>query len=208
MKGKFIVIEGLDGTGKTTQAAILKERLNRSGISAMLSAEPTEGEIGKMIRRAISGQGSYSSSVLAALFLADRIHHNLEPENGIQSTLSKGLSMISDRYYYSSMAYQGKGDDFDWVMRQNLDCADILRPDLCIFLDMAPEKCMERIFAGRDCTKLDVFENQEALRLIREDFHKVFSHLKERENILIIDADDDIENIADKIFGAGLSLYR
>lgn len=207
MDGKLIVIEGLDGTGKTTQAARLHERMNREGLPTVLSAEPTNGEIGKLIRRAISPEGVYPPSVLAALFLADRIDHNTHPETGIQRTLAAGRSMISDRYYYSSMAYQGMDIGFERVMRQNLDCPDIRTPDLCIFLDMSPHKCMERICATRDCTTFDVFENQETLTRVREAFHHVLDALRGTQNIVILDADAPLDEISSKIFQKTLALF-
>ncbi|MDR1630515.1 MAG: dTMP kinase [Oscillospiraceae bacterium] len=207
MNGKLIVIEGLDGTGKSTQAALLHERLNNTGRASVLSAEPTGGEIGKLIRRAISGKEAFSPAALAALFLADRIDHNTNPENGLQTVLAEGVCVISARYYYSSMAYQGKDTDFDWVMRQNLDCPYIRTPDLCVFLDMDPEKCMERICSTRDCAALDVFENLADLTQIREAFHRVLERLKSTQNIVVIDADAPIEEISDKIFKEALALF-
>ena len=74
---------------------------------------------------------------MAALFTLDRIHHN-QSENGIERGLANGFDVISDRYYYSSLAYQGSLTDYEWVRRMNCDCPEIRRPDLCIFLDMPP----------------------------------------------------------------------
>ena len=156
MRGKFIVVEGLDGSGKGTQTALLCAYLKSQGRNVYPTAEPTESVTGGMIRDVLSGARQRTSSELAALFLADRVAHNMNPVNGIEKTLEAGIDVVCDRYYYSSIAYQAVGEDRQWVIDMNLNCPGILKPDICIFFDVDPESCHERIENGR--VYLEIFE--------------------------------------------------
>lgn len=194
-RGKFIVFEGIDGAGKTTQIGLLEQYLKTKGIPAVTTAEPTDLPEGKLLRRALAGEFPTTPSELAALFTADRIAHNLDPEKGIRRMLEDGKTVLSDRYYYSTLAYQGALTDRDWAMSLNLSCPDILRPDLCIFLDLTPKESMERIARGR--TTREIFETEEQLTRIRESFRSVFDRLVPLgENIAILHASGTPEEIA------------
>ena len=138
-QGKFIVIEGLDGCGKSTQIQRLAENLRKRGEKVYITAEPTEFETGGYLRRILAESQEKNMYLQAALFLADRLEHVTHPEFGIQKYLNEGYTVICDRYYYSSFAYQGTASDMDWVMNINLDCKQLLTPDLCIFLDVNPD---------------------------------------------------------------------
>lgn len=197
MQGRFIVFEGIDGAGKSTQISMLKERLQKNGRKVFVTAEPTQSVTGGVLRDALSGNYKRSSSELAALFLADRIFHNVNENCGIKQALQKGYDVICDRYYYSSLAYQGMDSDLDWIMKMNVDCPDILKPDLCIFLDLDAESSKKRIDANR--ATVEIFEKTEVLEKIRNKFFEVFEKL-ENENIHIVNAADSIEAVADKIY--------
>ena len=106
-RGKFIVIEGLDGCGKSTQLRLIKEGLEQYGKRVYLTAEPTNYETGEYIRRILSESLVKDMYLQAALFLADRLEHITHPEFGIEKYLSDGYTVVCDRYYYSSFAYQG-----------------------------------------------------------------------------------------------------
>ena len=193
-KGKFIVIEGLDGSGKSTQVELLKNELERSGEKVYLTAEPTYYETGGYIRRILSESLSKDMYLQAALFLADRLEHITNPEFGIEKYLNDGYTVICDRYYFSSFAYQGTASDMDWVMDINLNCKRMLKPDLCIFLDVNPDTCKERIDSSRATAEL--YEHDiENMRKIRNNFMTVFEKLNKSHNISIIDANSDIETI-------------
>ena len=196
MAAKFIVFEGIDGAGKTTQAKLLAEKIKEMGRLAELTAEPTTLESGKALRRVLSGEEKKSNCEIATMFTLDRIAHNVHPEIGINALIGKGVDVISDRYYYSSLAYQGSATSYPWVKSLNLDCPEIRRPDLCIFLDLKPEESLERISKGRE--KLEIFENLETLTRVRESFFGVFSDLD--DNVAIIDAYRAPEEIAADIF--------
>ena len=196
MAGKFIVFEGIDGAGKTTQTKLLAKRLNSLGKSVYLTAEPTDLESGRELRRILGGEKKKSDCEIATLFAIDRIAHNTDKEKGIESMLEAGYDVICDRYYYSSLAYQGHVTNYEWVKSMNLDCPDIRHPDLCIFLDLTPEQSLERISKGRE--KLEIFENLETLTKVRESFFKVLTDLD--DNIAVLDAYRTPEEIAEDIF--------
>lgn len=198
-KGKFIVIEGLDGTGKTTHSKIICDKLSALGRKVKVQSEPTCHEFGKMCREALSGKRKCEKSQLALLFTLDRIDHNKNKEDGIEKLIDEGVDVISDRYYYSTFAYQGIDVGVDWLEKINLECSDIRKPDLCIFLDLKPEISMNRINAARDASQIEIYENLEYLTKIRQRFYDVFGNLK-NENIVTVCADDTIENVNEKIF--------
>ena len=195
MRGKFIVFEGIDGSGKTTQAECLWEYV--SGFTAAeLTSEPTDGEIGRLLRRYLSGELAADNSVLAALFAADRLDHITNKENGLEKTLADGKWVISDRYYLSSFAYQGAEVGLEWVESLNSRAQKLLRPDLQIFIDVPPELAMERIRKNR--RNLEVFEKTERLSAVREAFLAVMARLPE-ENIVMIDGTRTVEEIHENI---------
>ena len=194
-KGKFIVFEGIDGAGKTTQIQLLAKRLRESGVDVDVSAEPTTNESGKALRRALSGQDKKSYCEMAAMFVLDRIGHNYE----IRELVDAGKTVISDRYYYSSLAYQGQATDYNWVRTMNIDCPDIRRPDVCIYLDLTPEESLKRISNGRE--SVEIYENLEKLTEVRASFYYTIEDLrKDGEQIFIVDASRSIEEISDEIF--------
>lgn len=117
-RGKFIVIEGADGAGTTTQSTSLVEKLVAAGQKAHMTQEPSGGPIGKMIREMLSGheQTELSWRRLALLFAADRLHHY---ETEIEPLLSEGVHVVSDRYLLSSLIYQSLHAPLAWVAEIN-----------------------------------------------------------------------------------------
>ena len=196
-RGRFIVFEGIDGAGKTTQIELLTSYLRKDGRRVMRTAEPTESVSGGLLRDALGGVSKRSACEMASLFVLDRIFHNVNPVNGIEKMLSDGVDVICDRYYYSSLAYQGSETDPEWVRAMNLNCPEIRRPDLCIFLDLTPEQSMERIGKGR--VTLEVYENVERLTRVRKQFFDVFDSLEENERICIVNAARSVEEIHQEI---------
>ena len=198
---KFIVVEGLDGTGKTTQIKILAEYIKAKGKAVEITAEPTAHPTGRLIRRILSGEVKTTPWSLASLFLSDRIVHNTA-EDGIENMLKEGKTVISDRYYYSTFAYQGHETDLDWAMNMHFSCPEVRKPDLVLFLTMAPERCVERIRANRPDEAIEIYENVESLTKISRQFETVFEKLKDRENIVYIDADGTIEEVSARLYDA------
>ncbi len=203
---KFIVFEGIDGAGKTTQISLLCQALAQKGILSHTSAEPTDLPSGRLIRRALSGELPVTPMEMAEMFATDRVAHNTHPEVGIEKLLKSGITVISDRYYYSSLAYQGAALGYETVAALNLDNPEIRRPDLCIFLDLTPEVSLTRI-GGRG-EKTEIYENLEYLTKTRTMFFDVFNRLREQgEEIAVIDASGSVEEIAEAVLEAVLKLY-
>jgi dTMP kinase len=144
---------------------------------------------------------------MAEMFSADRVNHNKDAEQGIDKLLADGITVISDRYYYSSLAYQGAELGFETVARLNLENPDIRTPDLCIFLDLTPERSLERIGARADVPH-EIYENYEYLEKTRKMFFDVFEKLRQRgEKIVLIDASGSVEQIAAAILEAVLEIF-
>lgn len=195
--GRFIVIEGIDGAGKTTQIELLAAKLREEGRTVCVTAEPTASVSGGLLRDALGGISNRTACEMAALFVLDRIFHNVNP-GGIKAMVDKGIDVVCDRYYYSSLAYQGSQTDFDWVKDMNLRCPEIRVPDLCIFLDLSPEESLKRISKGRTAT--EIYEKLETLESVRNRFFDVFEILKDRDNIKIIDTTGySVEEVAVKV---------
>lgn len=206
-ESKFIVFEGIDGAGKSTQIELLKAALEKGGISCKTTAEPTDLPSGREIRAALGGKISKTPTQMAEMFSRDRALHNTHPEIGINGMLEEGFTVISDRYYYSSLAYQGSVLGYETVAALNLDKEDIRTPDLCIFLDLTPEKSLERI--GKRGEAVEIYENFDYLTKTRETFFSVFDKLRERgEKIAIIDASGTVEEVAQKVIAAALEIYN
>jgi dTMP kinase len=161
-KGVFICIEGLDGSGKSTQAKLLTKKLNKAGYNAAYTAEPSQGKIGKFVRKRLFEQARMPITVEALLFAADRIEH---VQNQVAPALVEGKIVISDRYVYSSLAYQGSaGLSLDWIEAVN---ANALKPDLCVFIDVEPSVVLERLKR-----KKSVMENLETQQKVRDIYLK------------------------------------
>lgn len=196
--GKFIVFEGIDGAGKSTQVALIKERLEAMGRKVALTAEPTTLDSGKALREALSGKVKKSECEMAAMFVLDRIAHN-RGKDGIDELLYNGFDVISDRYYYSTLAYQGQTTDYNWVKSMNVDCPEIRRPDVCIYLDLLPEQSLARISArGEAC---EIYENLERLTGVRKAFLSTIEDLcRDGESIFVVDASRTPDEISEEIF--------
>jgi dTMP kinase len=161
-KGIFICIEGLDGCGKTTQAKLLAKKLGKSH-KAVYTAEPSRGKIGTYIRECcLYGEKRLSTVVEALLFAADRVEH---VENEVLPALREGRLVISDRYVYSSLAYQGAaGLSLEWIEKVN---EHALKPDLAVFIDVDPKTVMNRLKSKRS-----VMENMETQQKVRDIYLK------------------------------------
>lgn len=197
-KGFFIVFEGIDGAGKSTQVALLRQHLESLGRRVFVTAEPTGLESGRALRRALSGSEKHSECEMATMFVLDRIAHNLHPTEGIAALCESGVDVICDRYYYSTLAYQGQTTDYGWVRSMNLSCPQIRRPDLCFYLDLTPQQSLARI-SGRG-EAVEIYENEERLTSVRAAFLSVINDLRgEGERIFTVDASRSPEAIAEDI---------
>ena len=190
--GCFIAFEGIDGSGKSTQIHLLKKRLEREGIKCYSTCEPTDSPIGSLIHQIMTGRVLSDNKVVAALFVADRLDHLLNPTNGIYEKIMDGISVISDRYYFSSYAYHSVDMPMEWVISANSQSAEILRPSVTVFIDVNPDDALRRIAKTR--FQPELFETRERLVSVREKYFEAFEKLKDVENILIVDGEKE-ENL-------------
>ena len=198
MNGAFIVFEGIDGCGKSTQAQILAERLRQMGKDCLLTREPSDGEVGKLLRRALSGEIKFCEQTMAALFAADRLDHLTNEEDGVLKALNAGKIVICDRYYLSTYAYQSVEVDLAWAMALNSQAVKIARPMVNIYLDISVDKALERIKDNR--SQIDIYESKERLIHTKKSYESIIARLKDEENIIIINAEQSIEEIAQNIW--------
>lgn len=197
MRGKFIVFEGPDGSGKTTQLGRVAEALG----SAICECEPTTGEIGKQIRRALGGEVDCAPETLALLFAADRCEH----VRALEKLLEDGKTVLCDRYVFSSIAYQGLELDTAWIAEINRRATERLLPDAVVYIDLPTESCMARIARGRDHT--EIFETTERISKVRENYERAFAMFPSLKLIRIDGAqpmEDVTRDILEKLRGEGL----
>jgi dTMP kinase len=187
-QGLFIVIEGIDGTGKSTQAARLGEWFTAQGREVVLSYEPTAGPWGKKIRET-GATGRLSAEDELQYFLNDRQQHVSEL---IAPSLAAGKVVILDRYYFSTMAYQGlRGFDPQEIRRKNEVFAPI--PDLVLIMDLEVDTALRRIGARGDMA--NAFEKRTDLERCRE----IFLSLKDEDFVCVIDASGTLDEITRQV---------
>ncbi len=196
MRPVFIAIEGLDGSGGTTQVGRLAAALRASGRSVHTTAEPSRGPVGRFIREALVDPGQQiSDRVLPYLFAADRRDH-LDRE--IIPALERGDVVISDRYKHSSLAYQSLVLGLAPVVELN---ARFRAPDLCILLDLDASTCLERVMARGE--PRDRFEALDRLRGVRDAYDAVFAWCRgQGEPMVRIDADGTVDEVAARVQAA------
>lgn len=197
-KGRFITFEGLDGSGKSTQLKMLSEYLTNNNIQNVCHSEPTKGPIGKQIRTILSGSEPADPRTIALLFAADRVEH-VTGKDGILDNVNRGITVLSDRYYFSSFAYQVVDAPLEWVMEINRVARETARPDLHIFIDVSPEVCLERIAQNRASSQIEIFENKNRLTLARENFMRIIEKTQNEENTLIINGNASLEEVAKEV---------
>lgn len=164
--GLFLCIDGLDGCGKSTHARLLAQWLRSRGHKVVVTDEPTDGMIGRIIKRALQGELKLSVTAEALLFAADRVQHIAEL---IRPALKAGKIVITERYFYSSLAYQSaRGLSMIWL--ENINRAAI-KPNLAILIDLPAEAALRRIKRSR---KLDKFERDLQLqRRVRANYLRI-----------------------------------
>ena len=189
-RGILITIEGIDGVGKSTQAKMLTNYLKSKGYDAVQLREPTNGQWGQKIRDLTKHGRSVTPKEECEWFLKDRQE---DVQNNINPALSKRKIVILDRYYYSTMAYQGAlGLNVDRIEEENEKFAP--RPDLVIILDAPPETGRKRITNNRK-EALNYFETLEYQKKVRE----LFLSMRSRDNVRILDASGSIDEIQEEI---------
>jgi len=196
-RGLFIVLEGIDGSGTTTQSRLLAEWLEAQGREVVLTAEPTQGPVGATIREILQGrlpggQTSVDEPTMALLFAADRAWHL---HSLILPALAKGTVVVSDRHYLSSVAYQGLGVEMAWVQSLN---ARFRRPDLTVLLDIDPQLSLRRKQAqGRPAER---YEKLRSLEGVRANYLEAVAHARAAgERVETLDGGEPIVALAARI---------
>jgi len=193
--GTFIVIEGIDGAGKSTQAKLLAEWFEKKGYEVVLTKEPTDTAFGKLIRRLVLTGGKegiidgarISHEAEALLFAADRAEH---VHKLIKPSLEAGKVVISDRYFYSSLAYQwARGLDLEWLIDLNRFA---IRPDLVILLDLPVKESMKRINGRSIKTEFDKIV--ELQKKVRENYLELAGRFPEIKIVNAMASVEDIHN--------------
>ena len=188
MKGKLIVIEGIDGSGKSTCAKNLAEKLNSINIKTIYTFEPTHSHYGAKLRDGMLSEDLDAEEELL-LFVKDRKEHI---EYMIKPALEEGYFIILDRYFYSSIAYQGaKGIDINRIINMHKDF--IIKPDIVFIFHLPIDIALNRIISKRGIA--DRFENETYLKKV----DKIFYSFNE-PFIYHIDTDKDIKIINDELF--------
>jgi dTMP kinase len=197
-KNLFIAFEGIDGSGKSTQVRLLKEKLEQGGAKVYVTCEPTDSPMGKTIRDIFNHRMEADHRTIAALFVADRLHHLLNKTDGIIKMLEDGYTVITDRYYLSSYAYQSAHVDLDWVIQANSLSAGLLRPDVNVYIDITPEQSIERLKKGRE--SMEMYETLENLRSVRGKYFEAMELLKGKEKVFVTNGNRTAEEIAGDIW--------
>jgi len=203
MDGLFVVLEGVDGAGTTTHTKRLVSSLKGSDIPVHLSQEPSGGPLGALLRQALSGRlisksrvgdGPPAWNTMALLFAADRLDH-LDVE--LLPNLREGVTIVCDRYYHSSVAYQsltgGGAKVIDWIRELNRYAR---RPDLTIVLDVPAKVAAER---RRERHGSEDIYDDEGLQAQLGDFYARLEQHFPQERVVHVDADGPVEQVADAI---------
>lgn len=199
--GKLIAIEGIDGSGKTTQAHELVKKLNEAGRSAVYTKEPTDGEIGRFIREILTGKKKFEPFAFQYLFVADRVVHQEE----VQKYLADGKIVVSDRFFWSSVAYGGvdKGIDFT---RENgellLSAFGILSPyhqfivpDVTAYLSANVNTVLARLDAARH--REDIYDRRDKLINVTNGYEWLIK--KFPEQFVTLDGDKSVEEVSKEL---------
>ena len=192
-KGVFICLEGLDGSGKTTQARILVRNLCRRGFDAVYTSEPSAGKVGKLIRSFVLDRVDRVPVALEALlFAGDRVDH---VESVVKPLMKHGKVVVCDRYVFSSLAYQGvAGLDLEWIEAVNRFA---LKPNLALLIDVPSDIVVKRL--KREKTVMETERNQERVRV-------VYLKMAQEKRLVLIEGDRPVLEVAKKILTVVLDL--
>lgn len=198
----FVVFEGIDGSGTSTQCRALKDALVAHGRPVHETFEPTKGPIGSLLRDFLGGRAQLTGDeptdkrILAMLFAADRAHHLARPDEGILPLRARGTDVLSARYVLSSLAYEADHpDELAEVERLN---AHFAVPDLTVYLKCPVEIALQRITATR--SQIDIFENRAKLVRVKTNYERLLHNYPGR--VLLLDATQPPQQITAAVLGA------
>lgn len=186
----FIAFEGLDGSGSSTHSKLLTEKLEKKGYATLHTKEPTsDTHIGKMIREILQHKWEVSPETLQLLFSADRSEHLWSK---IEPALQNGQIAITDRYFFSTIAYGAMDVDYDWLKEMS---KHFRVPDITFLAKVEPEECIKRI-VGRG-SEFELFEKKEKLEKIWKNYERV---MEEYPNFYLLDTTKPMEDVEDEIW--------
>lgn len=193
----FAVFEGIDGTGTTTQLRELEKRFSSRKHAVWFTAEPTGGDTGKLIRKLLSGDSRVHPDTMAHLFAADRCEH-VYGTGGIEEQIAHGRAVFTDRYIFSSLAYQGTTGDPN--LPANLNKGFPL-PEYLFFFEIDPSLSMARIQSRGEAT--EIYEKEPFQRLVQDRYREILNQYAAEEpgmKVIHIDATRPIGEITEKIW--------
>jgi dTMP kinase len=204
-RGRFVVLEGVDGSGTTTQVARLTARLRAAGIAARATREPSDGPFGALARQVLGGRvvvpGGRAPgwTTMALLFAADRMDH---VESEIEPLLGQGAVVVSDRYVASSLAYQSvssganAAEALAWIRSLN---RYVSKPDLTVVLDVTPETAARRREGRGEAAQ--IFDQDEMQRALGVFYRDLAKHMP-AETIVVIDANAGVQEVEEAVWAA------
>ncbi|BCS91082.1 MAG: putative thymidylate kinase [Candidatus Micrarchaeota archaeon] len=184
----FVVIEGLDGAGKTTQVNRLRDAL-KDRFSVKIEKEPTDQLIGIIIQGLLRSRNVKNDLFLQLLFMADRAYHKDDIE-----ALRKDNLVIMDRYFYSTIAYgYSKGMSYEWLVNAN---SVFPKPDICIILDVAPKEALRRL--NKEGSQ-DYFERLDTLNKVKSAFDMIINDRDRFPEVIAIDGNKSADEVTKDI---------
>ncbi|OKH17214.1 dTMP kinase [[Limnothrix rosea] IAM M-220] len=201
MDAKFIVFEGIDGSGSSTQAELLYQHFQALNIAAVLSPEPSNGMIGNLVREALRQRIRFTTDPvqfnrqMAYLFAGDRHDHLYNEIDGVMKLLKAGTQVITTRYYFSSLAYNANSaEEYEFIYRLNQDFPN---PDIVFYFDLPVEVALERVNRR---SHQEIYETQTKLTQVRNNYAQIFAEYTGQW--LKLDATQAPEKIHQKVINA------
>ena len=203
--GKFIVLEGVDASGKTVHATKLVKELEKQGHKAIYTKEPTDGLIGKLIRQVLNREIKVSPTTLQYLFSADRAEHQRE----ILNKLKDGYIVVCDRYYWSAVAFgmADIGGELDFFLTAYSILSlynEFIAPDMTFLLDVDPEVAVERISQSHKHT--EIYDRKDIVVKTRETYHRLVAKFEQEFDV--IDANRSIEEVSSELLNKVKNLLK
>ncbi len=178
------MLEGLDGSGTTTQMRLLSERFSREGTPHWATWEPTDGPVGLLLRSILARDTRAHPRTIAMLYAADRNEHVYTPQDGIEARARRGDTVVCDRYLFSSLAYQSIECGFEFVDSLN---AGFPLPQIVVFVDTPVEVCQERLSSRG---KTELYDGAAFQTRVRESYIRALEHYRSRGlNVYTVDGD-------------------
>lgn len=191
----FVAVEGIDGAGTTTQTALLCRAMSDAGVRVLQTSEPTSGAIGRIIREILSGSLSALPQTVAYLFAADRNEHVNASPHGIREQVANGAVVVSDRYFFSSLAYQTVDADWDFVESLN---AGFPVPEVLVFVDVPVDRAIERLSSR---VAREIYEHREFQLTVARHYERALTQYAHTGMTVVrVDGDRDQDDIRSRIF--------